>query len=257
MKLQLQRPLAVFDLETTGVKIGIDKIIQIAIVKINPDGSRESYSELIDPEMPIPAESMAIHGITDADVQGLPNFSARSIEIIELLEGCDLSGFNCARFDIPFLREELFAVGKTLDINDVKVVDVQRIFHKMEPRNLSAALKFYTGKEHNTAHDALGDVEATIDVLMGQLDKYEELPKDTETLSDFCDTAKHMRPDPSGKLTYDDMGRICCGFGKHAGKPIKELALYDQGYLNWMINKANLPAGTIAMINQELEGLEQ
>jgi DNA polymerase-3 subunit epsilon len=154
------------------------------------------------------------------------------------------------------LREELFMIGKTLDIDRIKVVDAQRIFHKMEPRNLSAALKFYTGKEHDTAHDALGDVEATIDVLLGQLDRYEDLPTDPDQLSEFCETAKHMRPDPSGKLIYDDLGRICCGFGKHAGKPIKELALYDQGYLNWMLNKAELPAGTKAMINKELESME-
>lgn len=257
MKLELQRPLAVFDLETTGVRIGRDRIVQIAIVKLMPDGSRETYCELINPEMPIPADSTAIHGITDADVADKPTLQQRADEILDVLRDCDLAGFNCARFDVPMLREELFSVGRQLDIDGIKVVDAQRIYHKMEPRNLSAALKFYTGQDHETAHDALGDVQATIDVLLGQLDKYDELPVNTEELSDFCDTAKHMRPDPSGKLVFDDLGRICCGFGKHAGKPIKELALYDQGYVKWMLNKADLPAGTIAMIKQELQGIEQ
>jgi len=253
MKLELQRPLAVFDLETTGVKVGVDKIVQIAIVKIMPNGERQTYSELVNPERHIPAEATAIHGIKDADVADQPTLSQRAPEIGSFLQGCDLSGFNCARFDIPLLREELFVVGHPLPMEGVQVVDVQRIYHKMEPRTLSAALKHYTGKEHDTAHDALGDVEATIDVLMGQLDMYEDLPADTDQLSAFCGTT--MRPDPCGKLIYDDMGRVCIAFGKHAGKPITELATYDGGYMNWLMNKAELPAGTRAVISQTLEAI--
>lgn len=254
MKLKLERPLAVFDLETTGVRIGQDRIVQIAIIRINPDGSRDQYSKLVNPEMPIPAESSAIHGIRDEDVANEPNLKTLAPEIVSFLKGCDLSGFNCGRFDIPLLREELFKVGHPLSVKDVRVVDAQRIYHKMEPRNLSAALKFYAGKEHETAHDALGDVEATIDVLFGQLDKYDDLPKDTDSLHEFCNV--QMSPDPAGKLRYDDMGRVCIGFGKHAGKPLAELAAYDSGYLGWLLNKAELPAGTKATIKDLLESVQ-
>lgn len=255
MRLQLQRPLAFFDLETTGTRIGQDRIVQIGIVRLMPDGSRHSYQTLVNPGMPIPPEATAVHHITDAMVAEAPSLETVADIVRNELEGCDLSGFNLLRFDIPFLAEELHRVGASWDHLSSRVVDVQRIFHRMEPRDLTAALKFYCGKEHAGAHDALADVEATADVLLAQLDRYSDaLRPDIDFLGEFSGDRKRS-PDPAGKLRFDDAGQICLGFGKYNGWPLERIGQNDPGYLHWLMTKAELPGTTLSVMRTALADL--
>lgn len=252
MHIQLQRPLAFFDLETTGTRIGRDRIVQIGIVKLAPDGSRSNYQTLINPGMPIPPESTAVHGICDADVALAPPLEAVAGEILDQLAGCDLGGFNVLRFDIPFLTDELLRVGHEWNTSRQRVVDVQRIFHKMEPRDLSAALKFYCGREHSGAHDALADVQATADVLMAQLERYPDVVKNN--MDDLGDLSgdRERNPDPAGKLRFGDDGAICLAFGKYNGWTLENIGRNDPGYLQWLMTKAELPISTLAIMRHAL-----
>ncbi len=251
MRLQLQRSLAFFDLETTGTRIGQDRIVQVGIVRLSPDGSRQPWQRLVNPGMPIPPEATAIHGITDAMVANAPTLEDVADEILGVLEGCDLSGFNVIRFDLPFLAEELHRVGRTWDSSVLRVVDVQRIFHRMEPRDLSAALRFYCGREHGDAHDALADVEATADVLLAQLERYAELPGDVDQLGEFSGD-RQRSPDAAGKLAFDQNGQICLTFGKYRGWPLDTIGRNDPGYLQWLMTKAELPGSTRDVMRRAL-----
>jgi len=256
MKLTLEKPLAFFDLETTGVRIGHDRIIQIGIVRLLPSGERERYQSLVNPEMHIPAEATEVHGITDADVADAPLLDTLAPTLLEELNGCDLSGFNLLRFDIPFLAEELHRVGVEWDSSKLRVVDVQRIYHKMEPRNLGAALKYYCGREHDGAHDALADVEATADVLLAQLERY---PEGLEGTIDFLGTMSGDRqrsPDAAGKLTFDDKGNICLSFGKYKGWSLENIGRNDPGYLQWLMTKAELPGSTLSIMRNVLAEMQ-
>lgn len=255
MALSLQRPLAFFDLETTGVRIGKDRIVQIGIVRILPDGTRESYQTLVNPGMPIPPEATAVHGISDIDVALAPSLDAVAREVLDELAGCDLSGFNVLRFDIPFLTEELHRVGHEWNTANLRVVDVQRIFHKMEPRDLGAALKFYCGREHVGAHDALADVEATADVLLAQLERYPEaLQNDVPFLGELSGD-RQRSPDAAGKLRFDERGAICLSFGKYAGWALENIGRNDPGYLQWLMTKAELPGSTLTVMRNALADL--
>jgi DNA polymerase III subunit epsilon len=254
MLLQLRRPLAFFDLETTGIRIGKDRIVQVGIVRLMPSGERERYQTLVNPEMPIPAEATAVHGISDIDVTFAPRLSEVADEILGHLADCDLSGFNVIRFDVPFLVEELLRVGRTWDTSHLRIVDAQRIFHKMERRDLSAALKFYTGREHEGAHDALRDVEATADVLLAQVERYTDLPRGVEGLGEFSGDLDRS-PDPAGKLKFDTSGNVCLGFGKYSGWPLENIGRNDPGYLQWLMTKAELPASTLAVMKNVLTDL--
>jgi DNA polymerase III subunit epsilon len=252
MAISLSRPLAFFDLETTGTRIGKDRIVQIGIVRLLPDGTRENYQTLVNPQIPIPPEATAVHGITDAMVAGAPTLDAVAREVLVELAGCDLSGFNVMRFDIPFLTEELHRVGYEWNTASLRVVDVQRIFHKMEPRDLSAALRFYCGKEHAGAHDALADVEATADVLLAQLERYPDaLQGDVGFLGEFSGD-RQRSPDAAGKLKFDEKGAICLSFGKYAGWPLENIGRNDPGYLQWLMTKADLPGSTLAIMRDVL-----
>ena len=256
MNLHLQRPLAVFDLETTGTRIGHDRIVQAAVVRLNPDGSRERWQTLVNPEMHIPAEATAVHGISDADVADAPTLAQVADEFLRHLAGCDLCGFNVLRFDLPFLAEDLFRAGKDWDSSQVRVVDVQRIYHQMEPRNLSAALKFYCGKEHAGAHDALGDVEATADVLLAQLERYpDQLQGTVDFLGELSGDRKRS-PDAAGKLAYDEQGHICLTFGKYRGWRLENIGNTDPGYLQWLLGKAELPGSTLAIMRGVLAEIQ-
>lgn len=255
MALTLQRPLAFFDLETTGIKIGRDRIIQVGIVRLLTDGTRTSYQTLVNPGIPIPAEATAVHGITDADVADAPALEDVAREVLHELAGCDLAGFNCLRFDIPFLAEELHRVGRDWDSSALRVVDVQRIYHKMEPRNLSAALKYYCGREHEGAHDALADVEATADVLLAQLERYPEaLQGDVAFLGELSGD-RQRSPDAAGKLKFDDRGNICLSFGKYQGWTLENIGRNDPGYLQWLMTKAELPGSTLSVMRNALSDL--
>ncbi|HQV51340.1 MAG: 3'-5' exonuclease [Flavobacteriales bacterium] len=254
-KLTLERPLAVFDLETTGVRIGTDRIIQIGIMRLLPDGSREKYQTLVNPEMPIPTEATEVHGITDADVADSSTLKDLAPIIIEELAGCDLSGFNLLRFDVPFLAEELHRVGFEWDHASSRIVDVQRIYHKMEPRNLSAALKFYTGRDHEGAHDALADVEATADVLLAQLERYPDKLEGTIDFLGKLSGDRERSPDAAGKLTFNDKGAICLSFGKYKGWTLENIGKNDPGYMQWLMTKADLPASTLTIMKNTLEAI--
>ncbi len=252
MRLQLQRPLAFFDLETTGTRIGQDRIVQIGIVRLTPEGERHTYQTLVNPGIPIPPEATAVHHLTDAMVKDAPPLEALAGIIRDELEGCDLGGFNVLRFDIPFLAEELHRVGVEWDPLKSRVVDVQRIYHRMEPRDLSAALKFFCGKEHSGAHDALSDVQATADVLMAQLERYgEALRPDIDFLGEFSGDSKRT-PDPAGKLRFNDAGQICLGFGKYPGWPLENIGQNDPGYLQWLMTTAKLPGTTLRVMRKAL-----
>lgn len=254
--MELQRPLAFFDLETTGTRIGKDRIIQVGIVRLQPSGERETYQTLVNPGMPIPAEATAVHGITDDDVAMAPPLEAVAHEVLEELAGCDLAGFNVLRFDIPFLTEEFHRVGVEWSTADRRVVDVQRIFHRMEPRDLSAALRFYCGREHTGAHDALADVEATADVLLAQLQRYpNELKGDVGSLGEFSGD-RQRSPDAAGKLRFDERGHICLGFGKYAGWTLENIGRHDPGYLQWLMTKAELPGSTLSVMRHALAHLD-
>lgn len=255
MRLDLEHPLAFFDLETTGIRIGQDRIVQIGILRLMPDGSRQTYQTLVQPGIHIPAEATAVHGITDLDVLDAPRLEEVAHELLRQLDGCDLAGFNCLRFDIPFLAEELHRVGAAWDHTSVRVVDVQRIYHKMEPRNLSAALRFYCDKEHSGAHDALADVEATADVLLAQLERY---PGQLQGTVDFLGELSGDRgrsPDAAGKLQFNDDGAIALAFGKYKGWSLENIGINDPGYLQWLMTKAELPGSTLAIMRNALADL--
>ncbi len=252
MKLELERPLAVFDLETTGTRIGHDRIVQIGVVRLLPNGARERWQTLVNPEMAIPPEATAIHGITDAQVANAPRLAQVAGEVLVQLDGCDLCGFNVLRFDLPFLTEELLRVGHEWDSTALRVVDVQRIYHQMEPRNLGAALKFYCGREHTAAHDALADVEATADVLLGQLDRYAEHLQGTVAYLGEMSGDRKRSPDAAGKLQFDTNGQVCLAFGKYRGWTIEHIGRSDPGYVQWLFGKAELPASTLAIMKHVL-----
>ena len=242
MKLNLQRPIVFFDLETTGVQITRDRIVEISILKISPDGERETKTRRINPEMPIPAEASAVHGITDADVADCPTFAQVARSLYTWLEGCDIAGFNSNRFDVPMLVEEFLRAGVAVDFDDRHFVDVQTIFHKMERRTLEAAYKFYCDKTLENAHSAEADTLATFEVLEAQLDRYpDDLKNDIPALAEFSTHGR--RVDFAGSLAYNDKDEIVINFGKYKGVPVTEVFRKDSGYYNWVMG-AQFPLET-------------
>ena len=241
MNLKLHKPLCIFDLETTGTNIGKDRIVEICILKVNPDVSRESKTWLINPEMPIPAEASAVHGIYDKDVENAPTFKEAAPKIMKMLSGADLGGFNSNRFDVPLLAEELLRAGIDFDLSKFKLIDAQVIFHKMEPRNLTAAYKFYCGKDLEGAHSAEADTLATFEVIDAQVGKYEELPKDINGLSEFSFHNKFA--DLAGFIAFNENKEEIFTFGKYKGQSVKEVFQKDIGYFGWIQN-ADFPLYT-------------
>ncbi len=233
MKLKLTRPLVFFDLETTGTTITHDRIVEISIVKLMPDGTVVERSRRLNPEMPIPAEATAVHHITDDDVAGEPTFRQVAASLSKLLQGCDIAGFNSNRFDIPLLDQEFHRAGVDFDLNGVRFVDVQTIYHKKEPRTLVAAYRYYCGKELEEAHSALADTRATMEVLMAQLDVYDDLPVELDGLSEFANPNRNV--DLLGRLIYDDNKREVINFGKYKGRLAEEVLASDPGYYNWIM----------------------
>jgi DNA polymerase-3 subunit epsilon len=234
MKLNLKNPIVFFDLETTGINIVSDRIVQIAYHKVSPNGREETKSLLINPERPIPAEATAVHKITDADVADAPTFRMVAKEIARDIEGCDLAGYNSNRFDIPMLAEELLRAEVDIDLSKRKFVDVQVIFHKMEARTLSAAYKFFCNKELEGAHDAQADTIATYEVLQAQLDRYPDLQNDIEFLSKF--TTQNDNADFAGKFIFNSKGEEIFNFGKYKGQRVEDVLKNDPGYYGWMLN---------------------
>ncbi|MDL1914115.1 MAG: 3'-5' exonuclease [Bergeyella sp.] len=232
MNLILHKPLCIFDLETTGTRIGKDRIVEICILKVATDGRKETFTWLINPEVPIPEETTKLHGITDEKVKDAPTFKKIAPKILGVISGSDLAGFNSNRFDVPLLAEELLRAGLDFDLSKFRLVDAQTIFHKMEPRNLSAAYRFYCGKTLENAHSAEADVRATFEVLDAQVAHYKDLPKDIAGLSEFSYHNKFA--DLAGFISLDKEGDEIFAFGKYKGQKIKEVFLKDVGYYGWL-----------------------
>ncbi|MCI7338390.1 MAG: exonuclease domain-containing protein [Bacteroidales bacterium] len=234
MKLNLKNPIVFFDLETTGTNIVADRIVEISYLKISPNGTEESKTMRINPEMHIPEQATAVHGITDDDVKNCPTFKAVANDIAGAIKGCDLGGFNSNRFDIPLLAEEFLRAGIDIDLKRHKFVDVQVIFHKMEQRTLSAAYKFYCGKNLEDAHTAAADTAATYEVLKAQLDRYPELQNDIDFLSKF--TCFNRNVDFVGAIVYNDKDEEVFNIGKYKGQRVADVLQRDPGYYGWMMN---------------------
>ncbi|MEJ2585560.1 MAG: 3'-5' exonuclease [Robiginitalea sp.] len=253
MKLDLKRPICFFDLETTGTNIARDRIVEIAILKVYPNGNKESRSWLVNPGMPIPESATAIHGISDEKVAEEPTFSEISRDIQQMIQGCDLAGFNSNRFDIPLLAEELLRADLDFDMKNTVAVDVQTIFHKMEKRTLEAAYQFYCGKELKEAHSAVADTRATYEVLLSQLERYPELENDVKSLAAFSTHSEFV--DFAGFIRKDDEGDPAFSFGKHKGRKVSEVLESEPGYFGWILN-ADFPLYTKKVLTQiRLEGL--
>ncbi len=233
MSLQLSRPIAFFDIEATGVNLSTDRIVEIAIVKIFPGGSRVVKRKLINPGMPIPKNVIEIHGITDEMVKDAPTFKQAGNELKQFIEGCDLGGYNSNRFDVPMLMEEFLRAGMTVDLSDRKMVDVQHIFYTMEPRTLSAAYKFYCEKELVDAHSAQSDVDATIDVLMSQIKRYPELGDSVNSILNKIGEEKIV--DYARRFVFDDKGVEVFNFGKHKGRSVTDVLKAEPQYYDWMM----------------------
>lgn len=251
--LILQRPLAVFDIESTGTDVQQDRIIELSIVKLLPDGTRQTKTWLVNPGIPIPPESTAIHGIHDAEVADKPLFKDVACLILSELDGCDLGGYNLVRFDIPMLEAEFKRACVTFHMEGRKVVDAQRIFHTREPRDLTAAVAFYCGKRLENAHGAEADAEATLDVLEGQLIKYPDLPRDIEALDLYCAARPADWVDRTGRFKWVN-GRIVVNFGSKKGQPLDELAAAKSNFLRWILDN-NFPADTKDLIRKALDGI--
>ncbi|MGB5981292.1 MAG: 3'-5' exonuclease [Nonlabens sp.] len=241
MKLNLRRPICFFDLETTGTNISKDRIVEISIHKVKPDGSEKTFTFKVNPTVPIPAETTAVHGITNEMVNDEPTFAELAHRVNEIIKDSDLAGFNSNRFDIPLLAEEMLRAGLDFEMGNRHAIDVQNIFHKMEQRTLVAAYKFYCDGDLTDAHSAEADTIATYEVLKGQLDRYSELENDMKSLSEFSTRRKPV--DFAGMLAYDENGVECFNFGKHKGKPISEVLEKEPGYYNWIQN-ADFPLYT-------------
>ena len=239
--LQLTRPIAFIDLETTGVSLSTDRIVEIAIIKLLPDGSRQVKRKLLNPQMPIPKVTTDIHGITDEMVKDAPSFKQAANEIKMFIEGCDMGGYNSNRFDIPILMEEFLRAGLEVDLSKRKMVDVQHIFYTMEPRTLTAAYKFFCEKELVDAHSAEADVSATIDVFLAQLDKYKNLGNTVESVLSVIGEEKIV--DYARRFGYDDKGVEIFNFGKHKGKPVMSVLKAEPQYYDWMM-KGDFPLHT-------------
>lgn len=259
MELHLTKPLAVFDLETTGIKVATDRIVEICVVKINPDGKRETFAKLINPTIPIPERSQEIHGISDEDVKDAPTFKEIAKELSHFIGNSDLAGYNSNKFDIPLLVEEFLRADVDFDLKGRKFVDVQNIFHKMEPRTLKAAYHFYCGKDLENNHSAEADAVATFEILKAQLDKYAGVEyKDPRTekittpvvnnmaaLSSFSEQYNNV--DLVGHIIFNDKQKEVFNFGKYKGIPVEDVFTKEPAYYDWMM-KSEFPLSTKKVI---------
>ena len=247
MELKLQNPLIFFDLETTGVNASKDRIVEISYIKLMPNGTEVEKTLRINPEMHIPEEATAVHGITDADVADKPRFKDIAKELARVFEGCDIAGFNSNRFDVPLLAEEFLRADVDVDFSRRRFVDVQTIFHKMEQRTLVAAYKFYCGKNLEDAHSADADTRATYEVLKAQLDKYPSLQNDIDFLSKFSTHNRNV--DLAGRIVYNDNNVEVFNFGKYKGQPVEDVLRRDPGYYGWIIGN-DFTLNTKAMLTK-------
>lgn len=242
MKLNLKNPLIFFDLETTGVDTVKDRIVEISMLKVLPNGSEEVRTKLINPQMPIPAGATEVHRISDEDVKDAPTFKQIAKSLADFMEGCDIAGFNSSRFDVPLLAEEFLRAGIDFDFSRRKMIDVQIIFHKKEQRTLEAALKFYCDKTLEDAHSAEADTRATYEVLKAQLDRYPDLKNDVEYLASEY-SSHNNNVDLAGRIILNDEGVEVFNFGKHKGKPVEEVLKREPSFYSWIMD-ADFPLNT-------------
>jgi len=253
MKLpfELTRPLVFFDLETTGLNTAQDRIVELALIRITPHGDVLERVRRFNPGIPIPADATAIHGISDADVADEPPFSATARSLMELLENCDLAGFNIKSFDIPMLLAEFKRAGVPFSLQGRRLIDAQAIFHREEPRDLSAAARFYLGREHREAHTALGDIRTTAAVLAAQLERYPDLPGDLDQLHAYCEEARPLRTELSRWFLERD-GEFIFRRGKYRGKALKAIALEAPDYLQWMLGADDMDEEVLVVVRAAL-----
>jgi len=252
LNLKLDRPLAIFDIESTGTNYRTDRIVEIAFIILKPDGSETTEVFRVNPEMPIPAEVTQIHGITDADVRDCPTFKALAQQLYALLQDCDLGGYNLIRFDIPMLIEEFLRASINFSLEGRRIVDAQRIFHKKEPRDLTAALAYYCGGvAHPDAHGAVADARATLQVLEGELERYADLPRTMNELDAYCSLRESSWVDREGKFKLEN-GEVVINFGKKKGETLKNLARNDPSFLRWML-KSDFSSDTKEIVRKALE----
>jgi len=260
IQLNLTRPIAFFDLETTGVNVASDRIVEISILKINIDGTKEIKTKRINPTIPIPKQASEIHGIYDKDVANEPTFKAIAKSLATFLDDCDLGGYNSNKFDVPILVEEFMRADVIFEFKNRKLIDVQNIFHKMEQRTLSAAYKFYCGKEIKNAHSAEADIEATYEVFLSQLERYDgkefedkkgkksfPVKNDMQAIHDF--TNINNNADLAGRIGFNDKGIEVFSFGKHTGKPVEQVLRDEPSYFDWMM-KGDFPLYTKKVLKE-------
>ncbi|MDT8411117.1 MAG: 3'-5' exonuclease [Vicingaceae bacterium] len=247
MPLNLTKPLAFIDLETTGLNIASDRIVEISIVKVLPNGNKDIVTRRINPTIPISTESTSIHGISNDDVKNEPSFKQMAKELANFIDGCDLAGYNSNKFDIPMLAEEFLRAEVDFDITKRNLVDVQNIFHKMEQRTLVAAYKFYCNKDLVDAHSAEADTIATMEILLAQVEKYDSLENNVAFLSEFSKATNNV--DLLGRIVYDKNNVEVFNFGKHKGKAVLEVLEKEPGYYHWMMN-GDFPLYTKKVLTQ-------
>lgn len=236
MRLQLSRPLVFFDLETTGLDVNVDRIVEIAIVKLFPDGERDTFLTLVNPERPIPSSATQVHGISNFDVMDKPTFQQIARDVYDIMKDCDLAGYNLTNYDLPILVNEFKRAGIDFSTENVNIVDVLTIFRLKERRDLSAAYRFYCQKELKDAHSALQDTEATLEILLAQAEMYDDLPKTAEGLHKFCNQKDDKFVDPDKKFYWEN-GEAYFNFGKYRGRPLRLVAQEAPDYLMWMLDQ--------------------
>ena len=252
MDLVLERPLVFFDIESTGTNPYRDRIVEIAVIKVMPDGTRQEVVRRINPSMPIPAGASAVHGIYDDDVKDAPTFDVVAQNLYNYLDNCDLAGYNIVKFDVPMLQEEFKRCGLNLSMQNRKLIDVFNIFCRLYPRNLTAAYKFFCGGDLEDAHSALADTDATVAVLLGQLAKHPELPREMAGLAEFSAARDADFIDSEGRLKFSGDDAVV-NFGKNSGRRLKDLAVEDPGFLRWML-RSDFSEEVKAVIKKALQG---
>jgi DNA polymerase-3 subunit epsilon len=253
LPVELDRPIVFFDLETTGLSTKDDRIIEMAILRVSPQGDVLERVRRFNPGMPIHPEAIAVHGITDEDVAGEAPFTARARALFELLDPCDLGGFNIRRFDLPMLLAEFKRTDVDFDYKTRRIIDVQNIFHREEPRDLSAAARFYLGREHQEAHSALGDIRTTAAVLAAQMERYPDLPRDMDGLNQYCDEFMPIRTAVDQWFKDGAEGRVFRR-GKHKGRSLSEVALAEPDYLHWMLTAEDMDDDVLDVVREALAG---